>query len=108
MPYLEAAGFQLSKNIKFVNIGWELTEIWGNYLQQVNNVANYNVTIYNEQSGGYLCVCVWKRGMLHVECHFDFLKHLSSDLLAGYTVRFRNVTSFMLDFMKFFFKMADA
>ena len=27
MPYIEAAGFQLSKNIKFVKIGSELTEL---------------------------------------------------------------------------------
>ena len=43
----------------------------------------------------------------HAECHFDFLSHLPTELLADCTVRFRNVSSIMLNFMNFFFKMAD-
>ena len=57
-----------------------------------------------------MCVCVSvcvKRGMHNAECHFDFLSHLSTELLADCIVGFRNVTSFMLNFMKKNFKMAD-
>ena len=76
----------------------------------MKNVANYNVTIYNEQSGGYLCVCVSvceKRGMHNAECHFDFFSHLSSELLADCTVGFKTVAGILLNFMKNIFKMAD-
>ena len=105
MPYLEVAGFQLSKNIKFVKIGSELTKIWWKTLPIIMLPFITNKAVY-------ICVCVCvsvcvKRGMHNAECHFDFLSHLSSELLASCTVGFRNVAGILLNCMNIFFKMAD-
>ena len=53
-----------------------------------------------------LSVCV-KRGMHNAECHFDFLSHLPTELLADCTDEFRNVGGILLNFMKKNFKMAE-
>ena len=63
---------------------------------------------FTTNKAAYICVCVCENAGCTMQCHFDFLSHLSSKLLANYTVGFRNVSSIMLNFMKFLSKMADA